>query len=83
MSSNILRNAESLVLFKDVHAMPLCAGLKVTPKTLTRWATDGLQGPDGQVVRLEAIRVGSRLATSEPALRRFFAALTPNLEPVA
>jgi Protein of unknown function (DUF1580) len=42
----------------------------ISPSTLWRWATHGLQG-----VRLEVCRVGGTSVTSEEALRRFFAAL--------
>ena len=39
--------------------------------TLFRWATSGLRG-----VKLEVLRVGGTLCTSEPALHRFFKRLT-------
>ena len=47
------------------------SGRRIHPVTLARWARRGLHG-----VRLEAISFGASLATSEAALRRFFAALT-------
>ena len=49
----------------------------VDPSTVFRWVTRGLPSPDGQVVRLEAVRVGGRWLTSRGAVARFVAALTP------
>jgi hypothetical protein len=46
---------------------------------LWRWITEGVRLPDGSRVRLEAARLGGRWLTSEPALRRFLAAQTPEL----
>lgn len=53
------------------------------PATLTRWILKGLPARDGERVYLEAVRVGSRWATSEPAVRRFFARLEPTRTPQA
>jgi hypothetical protein len=41
-----------------------------------RWATRGIPGPDGTRIRLEAVKVGCRWATSVEALGRFLAATT-------
>src|SRR5688572_4003860 len=43
--------------------------------TLIRWAKHGIGG-----IRLETIRVGSTLCTSEPAILRFFERLTDTPE---
>lgn len=48
--------------------------------TVYRWAVKGLPGPDGQRVRLEALRVGGRWVSSWPALQRFALAITPDLD---
>lgn len=58
---------------------------KVSHPTVWRWVLRGLPGPDGQRVRLEALRVGRRWMTSLEAAQRFFAATTPDLadEPAA
>lgn len=40
--------------------------------TLWRWAKKGLNGPDGQKVHLEIVRVGGTNCTSIEALQRFF-----------
>jgi hypothetical protein len=44
---------------------------KIHVSTIFRWACQGLHGQ-----RLEAIRIGGTLCTSEKSLTRFFAALT-------
>ena len=46
-------------------------GKKLSFSTLWRWATKGIRGH-----RLEVLRVGGALCTSEAALKRFFAKLT-------
>lgn len=45
-----------------------------------RWILEGAKAPDGQRVRLEALRLGGRWVTSRQALQRFAEALTPQLE---
>jgi hypothetical protein len=52
-------------------------GRPVNISTLWRWSTKGLRAPDGAIVKLEIIRLGGRVCTSEEALARFFARLTP------
>jgi hypothetical protein len=42
-----------------------------------RWVLDGVPGPDGRRVRLEALRLGGRWVTSAEALQRFGERLTP------
>ena len=46
----------------------------VNPTTIWRWHKYGLRRGE-QVIRLETIRRGGRLATSTEAVERFFAAL--------
>jgi hypothetical protein len=70
--------------------LPLAAAAKLVPparsgkrthlSTLVRWITRGAPGPDGQLVRLDAVRLGSRWVTSRQALQRFAEALTPRLD---
>jgi hypothetical protein len=48
----------------------------VHPASVHRWATRGIPGPDGTRIRLEAVKVGCRWATSVEALGRFLAATT-------
>jgi hypothetical protein len=70
--------------------LPLAAAARLVPagrggkkthlSTLVRWITQGVRLPDGKVVRLEAVRLGSRWVTSREALQRFAEALTPQLD---
>jgi hypothetical protein len=54
-------------------------GRPVSLSCVLRWILDGVPGPDGQRVRLEACRLGARWLTSVEALGRFAARLTPAL----
>jgi hypothetical protein len=54
-------------------------GRPVTFQCVFRWVVEGCRGPDGQIVRLEAVRLGGRWVTSMEALQRFAEALTPRL----
>ena len=52
------------------------------PATLTcllRWVRCGVRAPSGELVRLEAVRLGPRWVTSREALQRFAEALTPRI----
>ena len=55
-------------------------GRPVASSTIIRWIVDGCVGPDGEVVRLEAVRLGARWVTDEDALQRFVERLTPKAE---
>ncbi len=46
-------------------------GKPCNPGTVARWIMAGVKMPDGSVLKLEAIRAGSRLMTSKPAVLRF------------
>jgi hypothetical protein len=54
-------------------------GKRTHLSTLLRWVTRGSAGPDGMIVRLEALRLGGRWMTSSEALQRFAEALTPKV----
>ena len=45
-----------------------------------RWVLCGSRSPSGELVRLEAIRMGGRWLTSREALQRFAERLTPSLD---
>jgi hypothetical protein len=45
-----------------------------------RWATRGLKAPNGETIRLEVLKAGSKLVTSREALERFFSRLTPTFD---
>lgn len=54
---------------------------RVGPSTTFRWATKGAKAQGGELVKLEAIRVGGRWLTSRSAITRFVAALTEHSSP--
>lgn len=58
-------------------------GESTRPETVHRWITDGVRAADGSRVRLEAVRIGGRWVTSEPAVDRFIRRLSavPDLAP--
>jgi hypothetical protein len=56
---------------------PARRGKRTHLSTLLRWILHGARNPAGEIVRLEAIRLGSRCMTSREALQRFAEALTP------
>jgi hypothetical protein len=45
-----------------------------------RWVLEGAKGPNGERVKLEALRVGGRYVTSKEALQRWAERLTPQTE---
>ena len=51
----------------------------VTLSCVLRWVLRGARSPSGELVRLEAVRLGGRWLTSREALQRFSEALTPDL----
>ena len=59
--------------------LPGRGGRRTHLRTLLRWVLKGSKAPGGQLVRLEACRVGSRWMTTAAALQRFSEALTPQL----
>jgi hypothetical protein len=69
------------------HGMPLSQaarrfpayrqGRPVTLSCLVRWVTDGVRGPEGERIRLEAARLAGRWITTPQAIARFIDAQTP------
>jgi hypothetical protein len=55
-------------------------GARPQLSTLLRWILRGCRTADGQFVRLEACRLGSKWITSREALQRFVERLTPPLD---
>jgi hypothetical protein len=49
--------------------------------TALRWVRNGVKRPDGSVVRLEAVRVGTRWLCHPQSLLRFLAALNQSEPP--
>lgn len=77
MTGNIL-NESLLTLHDAAQLLPSNrAGKRVNFATVWRWVLRGVRAGDGQLVRLDAARVGGRWLTSKEALERFAAALTP------
>jgi hypothetical protein len=58
---------------------PARSGKRTHLSTLLRWILHGVKGPGGAVVRLEAMRLGSRWFTSREAVQRFSEKLTPQI----
>src|SRR5262249_42879144 len=56
---------------------PARRGKKTHFSTLLRWILTGARTPSGNMVKLEAIRLGGRWMTSRSALQRFADRLTP------
>src|SRR5262249_32787805 len=52
-------------------------GKKTHLSTLLRWILQGAKSPSGEIVRLDACRLGGRWMTSREAIHRFAQALTP------
>ena len=56
---------------------PSRGGKRTHLSTILRWILQGVKGPCGEVVRLEALRLGGKWVTSKEALQRFCERLTP------
>lgn len=52
----------------------------VSLSCVLRWIIDGVRGPDGERVHLEAVKGPSGWITTPGAVSRFFVALTPTRE---
>jgi hypothetical protein len=59
---------------------PARQGKRTHLSTLLRWILRGSRNPEGEVVRLEAVRIGGRWMTSREALQRFAERLTARLD---
>jgi hypothetical protein len=73
-----LRN-ETVISLSAAAAMlpPGRRGRPVSISCVFRWITKGVRLPSGEVVYLEALRVGGRWLTSVEALQRFAERQTP------
>jgi hypothetical protein len=56
---------------------PARSGKRTHLSTILRWILDGSKGPNGERVKLEAVRIGGRWMTTRSALQRFVERLTP------
>src|SRR5262249_46280993 len=59
---------------------PYRLGRPVSPSTIWRWINDGVELPDGSIVRLDGVRVAGRWLTSAEAIVRFIEAQMPDLD---
>jgi hypothetical protein len=73
---------ETPIPLKDACRLvpPARSGKRCHLSTLLRWILQGAKSANGERVRLEAVRLGSRWVTSAEALQRFAEALTPCLD---
>lgn len=76
-ASNLL--GETLISLAEAASRlpPGRSGKPVHFSCVLRWVTNGICGPDGQRIKLEAVRVGGRWLTSKEALARWAERLTP------
>jgi hypothetical protein len=73
-----LASETPLTLEQAAATVPPSRGAKrCALSTLLRWVLQGVRGPGGMRVRLEAVRLGGRWLTSREALQRFTERLTP------
>jgi hypothetical protein len=59
---------------------PARRGKRTHLTTLLRWILRGARSPSGEIVHLEAVRIGNRWMTSREALQRFAERLTLPLD---
>jgi hypothetical protein len=59
---------------------PARRGKRTHLSTLLRWILTGAKSPTGELVKLEALRLGNRWVTTRGALQRFAEALTPHTD---
>jgi hypothetical protein len=62
---------ERLIGLLEINSLPWLSKRRAI-STWYRWATVGLAARDGSNVKLETVREGGRLATTEQAVLRFF-----------
>ena len=66
---------ERITLARAARPYPGRGTARLHPATLTRWILQGVRGVDGNIVKLEAERIGYRWVTSAAAMQRFTNAL--------
>jgi hypothetical protein len=59
---------------------PARRGKKTHLSTLLRWILQGARNTAGEIVRLEAVRIGNRRMVSRESLQRFAERLTPSID---
>lgn len=65
---------ERVITLKEAAAR-LASSLGAEPhlSSVFRWTRHGVQGPGGERVRLESVKIGGKRCTSEEAIARFVA----------
>ncbi len=71
-----LRNDKLLTFTQAGALIPSRQGKTVHGRTVRRWAKDGIELPDGSILKLATVRVGPRKLVSVAALGRFIDAMT-------
>lgn len=67
---------EGITLSQAAKQIPGSAGKGLDPSTCFRWTQTGARSATGERVKLEFLRVGGRIVTTQAAVRRFMLALT-------
>lgn len=76
-----LRNETPLTLNSAARMFPPNRrGRPVSLSCILRWVLDGVRLSTGEVIRLEALRVGGRWLTTLEAIQRFAERQTPRLD---
>jgi hypothetical protein len=77
-----LANESTLSLIQATHEPlfpPGRNGARPTHSCILRWILKGVKGPTGDIIELEAVRLGGRWITSREAIQRFAERLTPRI----
>lgn len=75
-----LATESTLSLSHAARLLPAGRGDRpVSLSCVLRWVLRGARSPNGDLVRLDALRLGGRWITSREAIQRFAEALTPRL----
>lgn len=73
-----ITSESALSLTQAAGLLPLGRfGSRPTLSCVLRWILTGVKSPSGELVRLEALRLGGRWVTSREAIQRFAERLTP------
>jgi len=72
-------SAETILSLKEAATLipPVRQGRPVSFNCILRWILKGSKTVDGQIVKLEGLRIGGRWVTSREAIQRYAEALTP------